>query len=135
MFTYTGMFGTACGNRNASSIRPRHRNLSRASAYPAGIATARLVSTVNNAIQTLVASEASALPRGWNTRAQDGKFVPTFPNARYIFNQFEVEGSRANIANPAIGASFGDSIQPVLDAGIVDIIRGDREIDNGVRTR
>ncbi len=70
---------------------------------------------------------------GWNTSTKDGKFVPTFPNARYIFNQAEVDGSRANLAAAGIGVSFADSIQPVLDANIVDFIKGDREIDNGVR--
>ena len=43
--------------------RPRQGSFSRPSANPAGIAMARLT-TVSTAIQTLVPSEASALPRG-----------------------------------------------------------------------
>jgi hypothetical protein len=26
---------------------------------------------------------------GWNTRLQDGQWVPTFPNARYVFSEIE----------------------------------------------
>ena len=28
---------------------------------------------------------------GWNTRAQDGRWMPTFPNARYVFGKAEFE--------------------------------------------
>jgi glyoxylase-like metal-dependent hydrolase (beta-lactamase superfamily II) len=28
---------------------------------------------------------------GWNTRAQNGHWIPTFPNARYLFDRHEYE--------------------------------------------
>ena len=44
--------------------------LPQGSSLQGGTATVRLKKTVRTAIQTLVPSEASALPRGWKTRYQ-----------------------------------------------------------------
>ncbi|MDR3462141.1 MAG: MBL fold metallo-hydrolase [Beijerinckiaceae bacterium] len=52
---------------------------------------------------------------GWNTRLVDGRWVPTFPNATYVFPQRE----QAFYSTPA-GASrrmvFDDSVLPVVEA-------------------
>ena len=52
-------------------IRPRNGRLSRASAYPAGIASDRLTATVSSAMTTEVPSDASASELGLNTWFQD----------------------------------------------------------------
>ncbi len=63
---------------------------------------------------------------GWNTREDGGRWLPTFPRARYVWGR--VEGATARQAQfeegPAAGV-FGDSIRPVITAGLVD------EIDPG----
>jgi glyoxylase-like metal-dependent hydrolase (beta-lactamase superfamily II) len=39
---------------------------------------------------------------GWNTRLVDGRWVPTFPNAKYVFGRIEYEHRKHNFAtNPA----------------------------------
>src|SRR6185312_13662525 len=60
---------------------------------------------------------------GWNTRLVDGKWVPTFPNARYLFGKTEWEDLQHHL--PAGGPHVehvGDAIQPVVDAGLVDFV-------------
>ena len=60
---------------------------------------------------------------GWNTRLQDGRWVPTFPNARYVFDRGEYaywEGENAKAANPV----FNDSVLPVVEAGRADLVAG-----------
>jgi len=56
---------------------------------------------------------------GWNTRLDNGRWVPTFPNARYVFSRVE----REFFDTPA-GESrrmvFDDSVLPVIDAGLAD---------------
>src|ERR1700692_4468675 len=56
---------------------------------------------------------------GWNTRLDNGRWVPTFPNARYVFSRVE----REFFDTPA-GASrrmvFDDSVLPVIDAGLAE---------------
>lgn len=57
---------------------------------------------------------------GWNTRRDDaGRWVPTFPNARYLFSRREWEhwGSR-----PGHAYVVADSIQPLFEAGLVDLV-------------
>jgi glyoxylase-like metal-dependent hydrolase (beta-lactamase superfamily II) len=70
---------------------------------------------------------------GWNTRLVDGAWVPTFPNARYVIPRREWEfWSTADSAS--IGRSdLGDTLSPVFDAGLVDLVPGDHRVADGVR--
>ena len=63
---------------------------------------------------------------GWNTTLRDGRFVPTFPKARYFMPEREVErwdprrtGHRAVAANAGV---FEASVLPVLEAGLAELI-------------
>ncbi|MBM7321981.1 MBL fold metallo-hydrolase [Agrobacterium sp. S2] len=63
---------------------------------------------------------------GWNTVLKDDRWVPTFPNARYVFPRKEAEyyGSPAShneVNIPSLGV-FEDSVLPVIEAGLVDWI-------------
>lgn len=62
---------------------------------------------------------------GWNTRLDNGKWVPTFPNARHMFNKSEYDHCftryQAEGATLYYG-SFHDSVMPVVDAGLVDFV-------------
>ncbi|MEO6388765.1 MAG: MBL fold metallo-hydrolase [Croceibacterium sp.] len=74
---------------------------------------------------------------GWNTRLDNGKWVPTFPNARYVFGKRDFEYFRDNPAGEELhNAAFIDSIVPVMEAGQGDIVDehaiAHREIGNGV---
>jgi glyoxylase-like metal-dependent hydrolase (beta-lactamase superfamily II) len=70
---------------------------------------------------------------GWNTRLQDGRWVPTFPNARYLFGRTEF--ARWDARDPAYQptelnrGAFEDSILPVLEAGLADFVDDGHEID------
>lgn len=59
---------------------------------------------------------------GWNTRFVDGRFVPTFPNARYLFSRREYEYWQVRRPGDPHVAHFGDAIDPVFEAGLVDLI-------------
>ena len=64
---------------------------------------------------------------GWNTRWQDGRWVPTFGNARYLFARTEWDHWAAQRAARPAGAGpvydvFGDSVQPIMDAGLADLV-------------
>lgn len=63
---------------------------------------------------------------GWNTRLENGRWVPTFPNARYIFNRTEFDHYAALNAAPGTGpanhGSFDDSVLPVVRAGLADFV-------------
>jgi glyoxylase-like metal-dependent hydrolase (beta-lactamase superfamily II) len=66
---------------------------------------------------------------GWNTMLVDGKWVPTFPNARYLMGRAEFDfwktASDSAAAEPAV---FADSVQPVWDAGLIDLVASDHRV-------
>ena len=71
---------------------------------------------------------------GWNTKLVDGRWVPTFPNAKYIFSRSEyefwkVENDRG--ADPP-GSVWRDSCQPVVEAGQALLVDDDWELEDGI---
>jgi glyoxylase-like metal-dependent hydrolase (beta-lactamase superfamily II) len=73
---------------------------------------------------------------GWNTMLVDGLWVPTFPNARYLverseFDFLDVEGADDN-AQPWMrdmnDVVMADSIRPVLEAGLLDLVSSDHRV-------
>ena len=72
---------------------------------------------------------------GWNTRLIDGRWVPTFPNARYIFARREYKFWEAR-NRAAIGQGnptpFADSILPVMEAKQAVLVDMDHQIEDGV---
>jgi glyoxylase-like metal-dependent hydrolase (beta-lactamase superfamily II) len=74
---------------------------------------------------------------GWNTRLDNGRWVPTFPNAKYIFARAEFEfwqrqASAAPPDAPVNHGSFADSVLPVVEAGRAVLVDSDHAIEDGV---
>ena len=67
---------------------------------------------------------------GWNTHLIDGKWVPTFPNARYLFGKEEYAHWQMLMATHGYHDlnHMTDAIQPVVDAGLVDLIDNEHRI-------
>ncbi|MFJ7779552.1 MBL fold metallo-hydrolase [Streptomyces yangpuensis] len=59
---------------------------------------------------------------GWNTREVDGSWVPTFPNARYLTAKAEYDFWAAYDMDEARAAMFRDSVHPVEEAGLLDVV-------------
>ncbi|MFJ9614441.1 MBL fold metallo-hydrolase [Streptomyces noursei] len=59
---------------------------------------------------------------GWNTRSQDGAWVPTFPNARYVVSRAEREFWAGYAMDEPRRQMFRDSVHPVEDAGLLDLV-------------
>src|ERR1700755_703073 len=57
---------------------------------------------------------------GWNTRLENNRWVPTFPNARYIFGKSEFESWNKKNAEAPV-APIVDSVLPVVDAGRAEL--------------
>jgi glyoxylase-like metal-dependent hydrolase (beta-lactamase superfamily II) len=70
---------------------------------------------------------------GWNTRLENGRWVPTFPNARYLMTRLDYE--RFEHAQPVDQEgiisyySFQDSVLPVMEAGLADLIETDHVVE------
>lgn len=63
---------------------------------------------------------------GWNTRLSEGRWVPTFPNARYGFSRAEYEHFLAlhetNPTPPVNHGAFADSVLPIVESGLADFV-------------
>ncbi len=72
---------------------------------------------------------------GWNTRLVDGRWVPTFPNAKYIFGkkelEFWMEREKTGEEGPVPNV-YADSIGPVMDANQAVLVDMDHQFDNGI---
>lgn len=69
---------------------------------------------------------------GWNTMLKDGRWVPTFPKARYLIGRTEFEFWRGRTEGDD-AAIFADSIQPLFDSECVDLVEVDHVLCEGVR--
>jgi glyoxylase-like metal-dependent hydrolase (beta-lactamase superfamily II) len=68
---------------------------------------------------------------GNTTKTADGRVVPTFPNARYVVQAGEYE--YATHTNERTAASyFPRNFVPIHDAGMFDLVHGERQILDGV---
>jgi glyoxylase-like metal-dependent hydrolase (beta-lactamase superfamily II) len=73
---------------------------------------------------------------GWNTRLVNGRWVPTFPNARYVFSREDYEHYLAVDSDPEKGpanlGSFRDSVLPVVEAGLAQMVSGAAVLDESL---
>lgn len=76
---------------------------------------------------------------GWNTRLHEGRWIPTFPKARYLMGRAELAHWRdpeGGLKVHPMGAEvLVDSVDPVIDAGLVDLIDVNAEILPGISLR
>lgn len=69
---------------------------------------------------------------GWNTIQVDGRWVPAFPNARYLFARAEWEHWTRSSATE-YSSTLADAVQPVLDAGQADLVEMDHRLTSELR--
>nr|WP_299641848.1 MBL fold metallo-hydrolase [Devosia sp.] len=69
---------------------------------------------------------------GWNTMLENGKWVPTFPKARYLIGRSEYE-FMSTVDDEEQQAMLGDSIKPIFDAGLVELVELDHLISPEIR--
>jgi len=69
---------------------------------------------------------------GWNTLLRDGRWVPTFPNAKYIFHKGEYaywEAATARGANPP-GNVWSYNCRPIVEAGQALLVDDAYQLDD-----
>jgi glyoxylase-like metal-dependent hydrolase (beta-lactamase superfamily II) len=73
---------------------------------------------------------------GWNTRLENGTWVPTFPNARYLMSRTEAEFFADYIKHPDTQQvevnTYNDSVLPIIEAGRHELLTGVEEIAPGL---
>ncbi len=69
---------------------------------------------------------------GWNTRLENGRWVPTFPRARYVFSARELAYWQAQHAKSPIPA-IEDSVLPIVAAGRSELVSSTHALDDHLR--
>lgn len=75
---------------------------------------------------------------GWHTRQMDGRWVPTFPRARYLFSRIEWDFWHSQAAGAHLdrtGDYLVDSLGPVSEHGLADLVDPDHMITSEVTLR
>jgi len=71
---------------------------------------------------------------GWNTRLENGRWVPTFPKARYLFADRELAHWEQRSADDTDACPWiADSVLPVIAAGRADVVKSDHVLNDLVR--
>jgi glyoxylase-like metal-dependent hydrolase (beta-lactamase superfamily II) len=68
---------------------------------------------------------------GWNTRLDNGRWVPTFPRARYVFSGKELDYWRTVSKDEA--PWIEDSVLPIVAANRAMLVTSDHALDDQVR--
>jgi len=83
-------------------------------------------------VDTVVCTHFHSDHVGWNTRLRDGRWVPTFPRARYLASSTEFAHLQS-VDAAAERQLLADSVQPVVDAGLFDRVASDHAITDEVQ--
>ncbi len=88
-----------------------------------------------NDIDLVMCTHLHADHVGWNTRLENGRWVPTFPNARYAMSRCELgfwQECAAASAEPVNHGALADSILPVIERGMALFVHGGDELVPGL---
>jgi glyoxylase-like metal-dependent hydrolase (beta-lactamase superfamily II) len=77
-------------------------------------------------VDTVVCTHLHVDHVGWNTMLVDGRWIPTFPQARYLMGRVEYRHWQRERED--MTAILADSVAPVWDAGLVDLVETDHRI-------
>ncbi len=88
-----------------------------------------------NDIDTVLCTHLHFDHVGWNTHLVDGRWVPTFPKARYLFSRTEYDHwQQLRDTGGYHGINhLSDAVDPVIEAGLVDFIPHDHALSEEIR--
>jgi len=82
-------------------------------------------------VDTVVCTHLHVDHVGWNTMKVGGHWVPTFPNARYLFGRTEWDFWRSEPERPE-EPIMSESVKPIVDAGLADLIEADHKLTSEI---
>ena len=124
---HTILVDSCIGNDKDRPQRPQwHKKQD--DAFMRGLAAAGL--TVND-IDFVMCTHLHVDHVGWNTRLENGRWVPTFPKARYLFSKKELDYWLAENDKTAL-PPIVDSVIPIVEAKRCDLVTSDHAVDDTV---
>ena len=68
---------------------------------------------------------------GWNTKLANGRWVPSFPRAKYIFSKTELEFSKILLERDG-DLTYEESVLPIIESGQSQIVESDFSLDDEI---
>ena len=90
----------------------------------------RAAGFTEDGIDTVLCTHMHVDHVGWNTRLVDGRWQPTFGKARYLFA--EEEWAHWSKEPQEYGPVFEDSVQPIMNAGLADLVDSTHRVTDEV---
>ncbi len=122
------LIDTCVGNDKPRPTRPMW-NMLKGQAYMAGFKAAGV--SVDR-IDYVMCTHLHVDHVGWNTVLENGRWVPTFPNARYVMSKKEHDYWAAENAKEEI-PHFADSVLPIVQAKRADMVTSDFALNDLVK--
>ena len=85
-----------------------------------------------DAVNAVVCTHLHVDHVGWNTMLENGKWVPTFPKARYFIGREEFAHWKS-VDEGETQAILADSVQPIFDAGLAQEVEMTHRISPEIR--
>lgn len=124
---HTILIDSCVGNGKERPHRPRwHRKTD--TGFLAGLAAAGLRP---EDIDYVLCTHMHVDHVGWNTRLLDGRWIPTFPNAKYVFSRKEYDYWLREHAKSPLN-HFADSVLPVVEAKRAVMVKSDHALDDEI---
>ncbi len=124
---HTILVDSCIGNDKDRAARPQWHQ-KKDDAWMKGLAAAGL--TVND-IDFVMCTHLHVDHVGWNTRLENGRWVPTFPKARYLFSKKELDYWLAENDKSTL-PPIVDSVIPIVEAKRCDLVTSDHALDDTV---
>jgi len=84
------------------------------------------------AVDTVICTHLHVDHVGWNTMLENGKWVPTFPNARYLIGKAEWEHWSRDKSEEQ-QTILADSVKPIFDAGLAQTVEMSHRVSPEIR--
>lgn len=128
---YNILLDTCCGNHKERPWAPRFNQLD-----TPFMDRLRGTGVAPEDIDIVLCTHLHADHVGWNTVQRDGRWVPTFPNAYYLFSRTEADywNLRSNLTmqGDPRRVVYEDSVLPVIESGQAVIIDGNHALEDGI---
>jgi glyoxylase-like metal-dependent hydrolase (beta-lactamase superfamily II) len=127
---FTMLVDTCCGNHKERKPRPEFHHLN-----TNFLATLAEAGVKPEEVDYILCTHLHWDHVGWNTQLIDGRWVPTFPNAKHIISRTEYDfwDAAYRRGDPGIHCvSFADSVLPVKKSEQVVLVDDDYEFDAGI---
>ena len=121
---------TCVGNHKPRPARP-FWNMMRSDRFEKNLGAAGL--TVND-IDYVMCTHLHVDHVGWNTRFENGRWVPTFPKAKYVMADRELaHWTQKEKDDPASVPWITDSVLPIIEANRAQIVASDFALNDAVK--